>query len=155
MSATFAGASRTFFASVIFAYESTHASGSLGPLLLGRGAAVLDSRVLMRETIMTEKLARRGGRIPSDYEPDFFHALSVADVIECDPLTAGPAEPVAELTTHPEAPLSDAVDLIILHGIGRLPVVDHSAAPRRPVQISSDWRIYQSPRLDFSLVGGG
>ncbi len=186
MSATFAGASRAFLASVIFAYEATHANGSLGPLLLGCGAAVLVSRVLMRETIMTEKLARRGLRIPSDYEPDFLNALSVADVMEKNPLTAGPLDTVVELTTrlatpgspwhdvrlvpiispenellgvigradlfaaleaspdtvlpdagvdapvtiHPGAALSDAVDLMILHGIGRLPVVDASAKPK-------------------------
>ncbi len=204
MSATFAGASRAFLASVIFAYESTHATGSLGLLLLGCGAAVLVSRVLMRETIMTEKLARRGVRIPSDYEADFLHALSVADVMERDPLTAGPDQTVAELTTrlatpaspwhdvrlipviapdrsllavvsradlfaaleaspdtllqeagagnpvtiHAEAPLSDAVDLMILHGIGRLPVVERSAEPRL-IGLLSRRSIFDARRLQL------
>lgn len=186
MSATFAGASRAFLASVVFAYEATHAVDSFGPLLLGCGAAVLISRVLMRETIMTEKLSRRGVRIPSDYEPDFLHVVHVGAVMEKNPLTVGPAETVDELATrlgtpgtrwhdvrlvpvvdaegsllaiisrtdlfasletspqvtvleagvgapvtvHPEDPLSEAIDRMILHGIGRLPVVDHSPKPQ-------------------------
>ncbi|MFD0893449.1 chloride channel protein [Luteolibacter ambystomatis] len=100
MAATFAGASRAFLASVAFAFEATHAVGAFGPLLLGCGAAVLVSRVLMRETIMTEKLARRGVRIPSDYEPDFLHALQVDAVMEREPLTAAPQHTVAEIAAR-------------------------------------------------------
>lgn len=186
MAATFAGASRAFLASVIFAYEATHATGALGPLLLGCGAAVLVSRVLMRETIMTERLSRRGVKVPSDYAPDFLEALQVSRVMETQPLTVGPQEtsgglaarmgtlqspwhdvrlvPIVSpdrtllgviaradlfasqevrpetsvleagvldpITIRPNARLSEAVDLMIRHGIGRLPVVDDSPEPK-------------------------
>lgn len=183
MAATFAGASRAFLASVVFAYEATHATGALGPLLLGCGAAVIVSRTLMRETIMTERLSRRGVRIPSEYAPDFLEAIPVRRVMETTPLTVGPHETTGELaarlgtigspwhdvrlvpivspdgallgaisradlfasqqadpdsavidacsldpiTIRPDAPLSEAVELMIRHGIGRLPVVDDDA----------------------------
>ena len=111
MAATFAGASRAFLASVAFAYEATHAVGAFGPLLLGCGAAVLVSRMLMRETIMTEKLARRGVRIPSDYEPDFLHSLRVEAVMEREPLTVPPQLTVAELATRLGTPGSSWHDV--------------------------------------------
>lgn len=186
MAATFAGASRAFLASVAFAFEATHAVQSFGPLLLGCGAAVLVSRLLMRETIMTEKLARRGVRIPSDYEPDFLHGVRVGTVMETHPLTVAADEMISDvasrlgtpgsswhdvrlipvtdtdgsllavisradifaalsaapetsvldagvrqpITVHSDDLLSDAVDLMILHGIGRLPVTDRSSTPR-------------------------
>jgi len=123
MAATFAGASRAFLASVAFAYEATHAVGAFGPLLLGCGAAVLVSRVLMRETIMTEKLARRGVRIPSDYEPDFLHALHVEAVMETQPLTVRPDETVADLALRlgtPGSPWHDVRLIPVTAADGRL-----------------------------------
>lgn len=186
MAATFAGASRAFLASVVFAFEATHAVESFGPLLLGCGAAVLVSRLLMRETIMTEKLARRGVRIPSDYEPDFLQGVQVGKVMDKSPLTVAPGELVSDvasrlgtpgspwhdvrlipvtdadggllavisradlfaalaaapestvmdagvlrpITVHADDFLSEAVDRMIFHGIGRLPVTDRSSPPK-------------------------
>ena len=67
MAAIFAGASRALLASIIFAFETTLQPLGLLPLLGGCTAAYLVSCVLMRHTIMTEKLARRGVRVPSGY----------------------------------------------------------------------------------------
>jgi len=70
MAAMFAGASRALLASVIFAFETTLQSSGLLPLLGGCAAAYLISSTLMKHTIMTEKIARRGLRVPSDYGAD-------------------------------------------------------------------------------------
>ena len=69
MAACFAGASRAFFASVLFALEITGQFSTLLPLLAGCCTAFMVSAFLMKTTIMTEKLARRGHHVPSDYEP--------------------------------------------------------------------------------------
>jgi H+/Cl- antiporter ClcA len=58
MAAIFAGASRALLASVVFAFETTRQPMGLLPLLAGCSAAYLASLLLMRNTIMTEKLAR-------------------------------------------------------------------------------------------------
>ncbi|HQX92273.1 MAG TPA: CBS domain-containing protein, partial [Thermomonas sp.] len=42
-------------------------------------AAYLISALLMRNTIMTEKIARRGVRVPSDYAADFLEQVTVGD----------------------------------------------------------------------------
>lgn len=70
MAAIFSGASRAFLASTVFAFETTRQAPGLLPLLGGCAAAYFVSHLLMRETIMTEKIARRGIRVPSEYEAD-------------------------------------------------------------------------------------
>jgi H+/Cl- antiporter ClcA len=67
MAAMFAGASRAFLTSVVFAYEATHQQSALLPLLAGCAAAYLVSSLFMKNTIMTEKIVRRGIVVPAEY----------------------------------------------------------------------------------------
>lgn len=67
MASIFAGASRALLASVVFAFETTHQQYGVLPLLGGCTAAYLISHLAMKETIMTEKLARRGVKVPFEY----------------------------------------------------------------------------------------
>jgi CIC family chloride channel protein len=82
MSAMFAGASRALLTSIIFAIETTHQANALLPLLAACIASYLISFFLMKNTIMTEKIARRGVRTPHSYEPDILDKLSVQQFIE-------------------------------------------------------------------------
>jgi len=77
MAAMFAGASRALLASVVFAFETTLQPFGLLPLLGGCVAAYLISALLMRNTIMTEKIVRRGVRVPSEYAADFLEQITV------------------------------------------------------------------------------
>ncbi len=70
MAAIFAGASRALLASVVFAFETTRQPMGLLPLLGGCAAAYLVSALLMRHSIMTEKLVRRGAYVPTEYSAD-------------------------------------------------------------------------------------
>lgn len=79
MAAMFAGASRALLASIVFAFETTRQPLSLLPLLGGCTAAFLISSLMMRNTIMTEKIARRGARVPSEYSADFLDQVLVRD----------------------------------------------------------------------------
>ncbi|MBK6580330.1 MAG: chloride channel protein [Sandaracinaceae bacterium] len=80
MAALFAGASRAPLASVVFAFEATRQPMGLLPLLGGCGAAYLLSCTLMKNSIMTEKIARRGRPIPSEYAADYLEQVLVRDV---------------------------------------------------------------------------
>jgi chloride channel protein, CIC family len=59
MASMFAGASHATLASVVFAFETTRQPMGLLPLLGGGTAAYLASCLLMRTSIMTEKIARK------------------------------------------------------------------------------------------------
>lgn len=79
MTAIFAGASRALLASVIFGLETTMRPLAVVPLLGGCTAAYLVSSLLMKDTIMTEKIARRGLSAPSEYSADFLTQLLVGE----------------------------------------------------------------------------
>jgi CBS domain-containing protein len=77
MAAMFAGASRALLASAVFAFETTLQPLGLLPLLGGCSGAFLVSCLLMRNTIMTEKIARRGVRVPAEYHADYLDTVLV------------------------------------------------------------------------------
>ncbi len=67
MSSMFSGATRAILTSTIFALEVTGTHFGIAPLLLGNSAAYLISLFFLKETIMTERLARRGVHVPFEY----------------------------------------------------------------------------------------
>ena len=79
MAALFAGASRAPLASAVFAFETTLQPLGLLPLLGGCTAAYFVSSLGMRHSIMTEKIARRGVRVPAEYIADFLDQVLVRD----------------------------------------------------------------------------
>ncbi len=97
MAAMFAGASRALLASVVFAFETTLQPLGLLPLLGGCAAGYLASSLLMRNTIMTEKLARRGVRVPSEYAADFLDLINVADACSTDVATVNADETLEDV----------------------------------------------------------
>ncbi len=201
MAAMFAGASHTLLTWVVFAFETTRQPLGLLPLLGGTAAAYLISGMGMRDSIMTQKISRRGVPLTMGPEVDFLHWQTVrqwaaapvvsipADstiaaardslavsahkhqafpVVDHDGLLVGmitrqelfadrvsPARDVRGLLTRraivvfDEATLRDAADLMVQHGIGRLPVVTRSE-PRRAIAIitRSDLLRAHAPRLD-------
>jgi CIC family chloride channel protein len=96
MSSMFAGASRAYLTSITFALESTGQSHALLPLLGGCTASYIVSFFLMENTIMTEKIARRGVFTPDSYEPDILSKLTVGQVIDEKELILDPTDTIRE-----------------------------------------------------------
>jgi len=119
MTALFAGASRAVLASILFAFETTLQPAALLPLLAGGAAAHLVSCLLMRDSLMTEKIARRGVRVPAGYGSDHLDQVLVRD---------GCTRPVSVLDG--EQPLAAARAWATSGTPGSLhngfPVVDHA-----------------------------
>jgi H+/Cl- antiporter ClcA/predicted transcriptional regulator len=111
MAAMFAGASRALLASVVFAFETTLQPMGLLPLLGGCTAGYLVSALLMRNTIMTEKLARRGVRVPSEYAADYLDRVTVSQWCSRNVITLRDDQTVAEVedvtATHQGFPIVD------------------------------------------------
>ncbi|MFO1007557.1 MAG: chloride channel protein [Planctomycetaceae bacterium] len=97
MAAIFAGASRAMLASAVFAFETTLQPFGLLPLLGGCAASQLISSYLMRNSIMTEKIARRGIRTPEDYEADVLDQVSVSSIMTKHVVTLPSSQPIASL----------------------------------------------------------
>lgn len=129
MSSMFAGASRAYLTSITFALEATMQSHALLPLLGACTASYLISFFFMENTIMTEKIARRGIYTPDSYEPDVLRGITVAQVLGEGGKIAVERHIIDELL-HKDLPilkdsdrLSKAVELMASTGEEFLPVV--------------------------------
>jgi H+/Cl- antiporter ClcA/CBS domain-containing protein len=71
MTAMFAGASHALLAAIVFTFEITRQPFGLLPLLAGGTAAYFVSLLINRNSIMTEKLARRGATVRVEYTADY------------------------------------------------------------------------------------
>ena len=97
MGAVFGAASRATFTFIIFAFEITRDYNSVLPLML---VCVIADGVAMfftQTSIMTEKLARRGLHIHTDYEPDVLQQVQVSETMSTDVSTVPENMTVAEL----------------------------------------------------------
>src|SRR5262249_51823312 len=84
------------FPSIVFAFELTRDYQAVLPLMLAAVLADIVFNSLSRQTIMTEKLARRGVIVPRRYAPDVLQLHAVRDAMTTDvealPVTATMAE---------------------------------------------------------------
>jgi chloride channel protein, CIC family len=78
----------------VFAFETTLQPLGLLPLLGGCTTAYFVSCLLMRNTLMTEKIVRRGVSVPSEYEADPFGQIRVSDVASRNPVVLSADETV-------------------------------------------------------------
>jgi H+/Cl- antiporter ClcA/CBS domain-containing protein len=94
MGAVFGAASRATFAFIVFAFELTRDYNSVLPLML---VCVIAAAIAMRflpNSIMTEKLARRGLEIHSEYETNVMKQIKVGEIMAEGVVTVSPEETV-------------------------------------------------------------
>jgi H+/Cl- antiporter ClcA/CBS domain-containing protein len=187
MAAMMGGTMRSPLTGMIFALELSHDLNTLPALLIACVAALGVTVLLMRRSILTEKLARRGQHIAREYSVDLFELMRVADVMDKNPPMVDARTTIAQLSqwiakgdtvvaqrqgtlilnennrlcgiitrgdvlralqrdqgqttvlqagqtelivTYPDEPLRDAIEKILRHEIGRLPVVDRTEPDR-------------------------
>src|SRR5690606_21290559 len=97
MAACLAGVTRSPFTSVVFALELTHDIDLLLPLLLANTIAHLVSVLVLKRSILTEKVARRGFHVLREYSVGALDALFVRDVMETDIVTLEPDRTIDEV----------------------------------------------------------
>jgi CBS domain-containing protein len=81
MGAVFAGTMRSPLTGVLFALEITHDLNSLMPLLLAAAVAHGFTVLLLRRSILTEKISRRGYHLSREYAVDPLEILFVREVM--------------------------------------------------------------------------
>ncbi len=100
MGAMMGGTMRSPLTGIFFILELTHDFNALPALLCGTVAALAVTVLLMKRSILTEKLARRGQHITREYSVDLFELMRVRDVMDQE-IPAIPAKStVRELATR-------------------------------------------------------
>jgi chloride channel protein, CIC family len=80
------GVMRAPFTAVVFSLELTHRWGAILPLLVTATAAYLLTALLLKRSVLTEKVARRGFHLTREYDVDPLSILFVREVMDVDDL---------------------------------------------------------------------
>jgi CBS domain-containing protein len=210
MAAMMGGTMRAPLTATLFTIELTHDYALISPLLMASVAAMSVTVLLMKRSILTEKLARRGQHITREYAIDYFELMRVADVMDQNPpriqakttvkeiasriaagdpdlsrrqgtlivddndrlvgiITRGdlvkalqrksPETPVGDIASsklvvgHAEEPLQFALERMLEHGIGRLPIVDPASPTKivgylgRAAILSARMKVYEEEKV--------
>src|ERR1700683_5409135 len=97
MAAVFGAASRATFAFIVFAFEITRDYNAILPLMLACVIADMIAIHYLPSSIMTEKLARRGLRVPEEYEAGVLKVVRVSEVMRKDVRPISPEMTVGDL----------------------------------------------------------
>ncbi len=82
MGAIMGGTMRSPLTGMVFTLELTHDFNALPALFIGSVAALGFTVLVLKRSILTEKLARRGQHISREYSVDVFELMRVGDVME-------------------------------------------------------------------------
>jgi chloride channel protein, CIC family len=82
----------------VFVLELTHDMNLLPALLVSSAAALCVTVLVLRRSILTEKLARRGQHVAREYSVDLFEIMRVADVMDPNPPVVSSALTVTALS---------------------------------------------------------
>lgn len=95
MAAVLAGVTRSPLTAVVFSLELTNDVDLLLPLLIASTIAHLVSVLVLKRSILTEKVARRGFHVLREYAVSPLEALFVRDVMATDVVTVRPEHSLA------------------------------------------------------------
>jgi chloride channel protein, CIC family len=97
LAAALGGVTRSPFTAIVFALELTHDQNSLLALLIAATVAHLVSVLVLKRSILTEKVARRGFHVMREYAVDPLEATFVRAVMDTDVYTVEPDLELEEL----------------------------------------------------------
>jgi CBS domain-containing protein len=91
------GVTRSPFTAIVFAFELTHDANSLLALLVAAVISHLVSVLILKRSILTEKVARRGFHVMREYAVDPLEATFVREVMNHDIYTLEPRRSLADV----------------------------------------------------------
>ncbi len=144
LAAVVGGVMRSPLTGVVFTLELTHAWGAVLPLLISSTAAYALSALLLKRSVLTEKIARRGLHLTREYSTDPLETFFVEEVMDRNPDRQTPVTEADLLgsgvvpddrgatvvTLRPDDTLRRAAYLFAEHDVTRAPVVSHGPDAR-------------------------
>lgn len=118
LAAVVGGVMRSPLTGIVFTLELTHAWSYLLPLVVASVSAYALSVLLLKRSVLTEKIARRRLHLTREYTTDPLETFFVHEV-----MTPGPAAP-ARVTAFPDETLREVANKLALGHVTRARVVD-------------------------------
>lgn len=115
MAATFGASTRATLTAIVFVFELTRDFDAVLPLILASVLADLVGVWFLPNTLMTEKLHRRGLRVQTDMQADVMSATRVREMMSTSPVI---------IDVH--ASVTDAIEVMETSGHTAFPVVDET-----------------------------
>jgi H+/Cl- antiporter ClcA len=100
MAAVMGGTMRSPLTGVLFAVELTADTGAILPLLIAATLSHCFTVLVMKRSILTEKVARRGFHVSREYSVDPLELLSVAEAMSTNLVTIPASLPLPEVLTR-------------------------------------------------------
>ena len=143
MTAVLGGTMRSPFTAIVFALELTHDVNALLPLMVATFAAAGCTVLVLKRSILTEKIARHGRHVIREYAVDPLEKVLVEEVMTrvrrpyreaAMPTDAerrsganvGAAEPPVRAVARPGEPMSGVADRMAMLDLAWVPVVEPS-----------------------------
>jgi len=104
MAAMMGGTMRSPLTATLFAVELTGDFSALLPLLTASGIAYATTVLLLRRSILTEKIARRGHHVTREYHVDPFELVPVVEIMIRDVDTLPASQPIDQAIAFFSAP---------------------------------------------------
>jgi chloride channel protein, CIC family len=130
LAAVVGGVMRSPLTGVVFTLELTHAWRDLTPLLVASVIAYALSALLLKRSVLTEKIARRGLHLTREYSTDPLEAFFAREVMTKDPEALGELIRPARAVVYTDHTLREVANIMAHHEVTRAPVV-HRADPHR------------------------
>ncbi len=97
LAAVVGGVMRSPLTGVIFTLELTHAWSTVLPLLIAATVAYAVSALLVKRSVLTEKIARRGLHLTREYSIDPLEAFFATEVMDDQPLVLSESARIADV----------------------------------------------------------
>ncbi|HEX4094965.1 MAG TPA: chloride channel protein [Trebonia sp.] len=107
LAAVVGGVMRSPLTGIVFTLELTHAWNDLTPLLVASVSAYLLSALLLKRSVLTEKIARRGLHLTREYSTDPLETFFAREVMTTDPVTLAADATLAEVLLDADADAAD------------------------------------------------
>jgi CBS domain-containing protein len=124
LAAVVGGVMRSPLTGIVFTLELTHAWATVLPLMITATAAYALSTLLLKRSILTEKIARRGLHLTREYSTDPLECFFASEVITPDPAATAGAADGTGVVVHGSDTLRTVAYLFAEHGLTQAPVVD-------------------------------
>ncbi|HEY3915108.1 MAG TPA: chloride channel protein [Verrucomicrobiae bacterium] len=155
MAAVMGGTMRAPLTATVFTLELTHDLNAFPAVMIGSVASLAVTVLMLRRSILTEKIARRGHHISCEYSVDLYNLHRVGEVMDKNPPAVPATMKVKELSAliaQGHAPLCRRQGTLIVDDGGNLAGIITRGDVVRALQQNGDTTVLEAGHRDLIVA---